>query len=106
TSLNEHLIRTITARRNLSEDTMPFYEETLKAEKRQGFFYIDMLSDKIASYEANREKYQVQLPFTVATNKIVSDHVYEGTHLRLITALPHPSNTTQRPSYLYRSAIR
>lgn len=58
TALNEHLIRTITARRTLYESGQEAYEKAIKDEKRQGFFYIELLSDKIASYEQNRKEYK------------------------------------------------
>lgn len=58
TSVNEHLLRAIDARRNYNEGGEALYKASVNAEKIQGFFYLEALAEKIAEYENNREMYK------------------------------------------------
>ncbi|MEG0352217.1 MAG: DUF4932 domain-containing protein [Cellulosilyticaceae bacterium] len=58
TCVNEHLLRAIDANRIHKEGGDTLYQTAIKAEKTQGFFYIEALAEKMAEYENNRDLYK------------------------------------------------
>lgn len=56
--VNEYIVRAVTARLLLLEDKKDEYRETINNDKRSGFQYIEVLTQKLKKYENNRDKYE------------------------------------------------
>ena len=55
--VEEHLVRVITTRLVYHDQTNDYINSALSSQKHHGFFYVEVLNDRIAMYEKNRDKY-------------------------------------------------
>jgi hypothetical protein len=63
TIVNEHVIRAITTRLVAQMDGEEAGRDRLETERKQGFRYIEMLSERLKEYEANRGEYPTMESF-------------------------------------------
>lgn len=70
--VNEHIVRSVTARLAYMRDGQDAYEKTIAQEKAKGFIYITQLTEKLEEYEKNRDQYNSLREFYPGRVKVFS----------------------------------
>ena len=73
TCVNEHVVRTLTTRYSYLKVSKEAGDNSLKYQRRRGFFYVPALCESLQNYENNRDKYKTFAQFYTELIKAFED---------------------------------